>query len=750
MSFRAAIRQNNQRQQRLANKLSKRNLPSNQSNQQPNDHQQQSGQPPIAKKQKSDNNTSNNNDSTSNNQQSRSNKQHVVSSLFTNNTHVDIENSKDSEESDHDVNANTDDGQNPSNAPLASTSSFEGANLHPLLIQHLKNKLDINSPTPIQMLALPTLLQSSHQDKTKSVLSSRDIFLQSQTGSGKTLTYLLPIIQDLLPLGELSFIDRSIGTLAIILAPTRELARQIYDVLESLLKLSLTLNGVPDEQQPRLTRWLVGGLLTGGSTRTHEKARLRKGCPILVSTPGRLLDHLQNTTSFNVSKCRWLVLDEADRLMDLGFEETITGILKSLEGRRKLTKKAVEEGTLAEVGGWDFDYRRRNILCSATIRQDIQSFASQQLLNPIILKESDIKSSHRKDGEEEEKFTPPSQLSQKYIQTPLKLRLVTLLSLLRTLIINKTNMDQGNRVIVFFSCTHSVDLHFHLFGGMTMSNNEAKDTNDKLFVNCPILPKTKIFRLHGSMTLQQRIDTVKSFTNKEIEEPSILFCTSVASRGLDMPLVRAVVQVDLPTEGVNEYVHRVGRTARAGKGGEAYSLILPSEMGYIDHLVNKLDSNHKSIKLHPLSVENVLKNGFGGQGKEFESRATDVQTSLERWVISSPDNANLARHAYLSHVRAYATHPIEERKFFHVKLLHLGHLAKSFALRETPTTASSTKHEAHSKDAAKIQATEQKMQESVRKIGKITKRQGELGGNDANEFQTSLSGYDMKPNKRKR
>ena len=153
----------------------------------------------------------------------------------------------------------------------------------------------------------------------------RDVLLQAQTGSGKTLTYLLPILQSLLPLSEESFIDRSVGTLAIVLAPTRELARQIYQVLERLLTLSLS---TPEEGEVprRRSRWIVPGLLTGGSTKNHEKQRLRKGCPILVSTPGRLLDHLQNTASLDVGKCRWLVLDEADRLLEMGFELSLIHI----------------------------------------------------------------------------------------------------------------------------------------------------------------------------------------------------------------------------------------------------------------------------------------------------------------------------------------------------------------------------------------------------------------------------------------
>ncbi|QRW21641.1 DEAD/DEAH box helicase [Rhizoctonia solani] len=249
----------------------------------------------------------------------------------------------------------------PSNAPLTDSSTFEGLGLDPLITAHIQTKLGISKPTLVQRASLTAL---THQSAT----TDRDAFIQSQTGSGKTLAFLLPIIQDLLPLSSLSYIDRSIGTLAIIIAPLANL----------LNRYRITGDAEADQDAgPRLTRWLVSGLLTGGATRAHEKARLRKGVPILVSTPGRLLDHLQNTESFNVSKCRWLVLDEADRLMELGFEETLT----------KMTEMAVKEGILGrEVGGWDWERRRRTILCSATIREDVQKLAGMALQQPIVIK----------------------------------------------------------------------------------------------------------------------------------------------------------------------------------------------------------------------------------------------------------------------------------------------------------------------------------------------------------------------------
>lgn len=692
----------------------------------------------------------------------------------------------------------------PSNAPL-DTSTFAGLGLDPLIINHLQTKMHIEKPTSIQRAALPALLSSTEEDT-----SARDVFIQSQTGSGKTLSFLLPIIQDLLPLSSLSYIDRSIGTLAIIIAPTRELAKQISDVLEALLQMRLR---PPDESPddpssgPRLTRWLVSGLLTGGSTRQHEKARLRKGIPILVSTPGRLLDHLQNTASFNVGKCRWLVLDEADRLMELGFEETITGIVKGLDGRRKLAKQAVEEGKSMEVGGWDWERRRRTILCSATIREDVQKLAGTTLLNPIVIKASQadeplkaLDPSKAVEDASGNKFTPPSQLSQKYMIVPLKLRLVALIALLRNLLA-QTHGKRTSKIIVFLSCTDSVDYHWNLLGGTTMggedesgsdsdSNSEEgsedeedgakqdKKANNGIETKSPLLPGASIYRLHGSLPLQMRLASLKGFaavpkTNGSKTDngstSSILLCTSVASRGLDLPLVRAVIQYDLPTEGgATEYVHRVGRTARVGKGGEAWSFVAPSEQEWVKWVEAKMQGDQpvedkkSTIALQPVPVDDVLRNGFGGQGREFEERATEVQLSFERWVLRSKENAESARKAFLSHIRAYATHPSDEKHIFHVKHLHLGHLAKAFALREAPSAV--TGANAKAKKSAKAKAAknarkpkgargaddaedfdvgdaEKRMEQVVRAQGRLTKKGGKMVSSGTGEFQLAGGDY---------
>ncbi|KAJ7702982.1 P-loop containing nucleoside triphosphate hydrolase protein [Mycena rosella] len=698
----------------------------------------------------------------------------------------------------------------PSNAPLADSSSFSGLGLDPLIAAHLVNKMNIDKPTSIQRAVLPAVFSTASQEA-----AARDVFIQSQTGSGKTLSFLLPIIQDLLPLSSLSYIDRSIGTLAIIIAPTRELAKQISDVLEALLQLRLRPGEEsaedPGSSSARLTRWLVSGLLTGGATRTHEKARLRKGLPIIVSTPGRLLDHLQNTSSFNVAKCRWLVLDEADRLMELGFEETITGIIQGLDGRKKLALQAMEEGKGMEVGGWDWSRRRRTMLCSATIREDVQKLAGKALINPMMIKatEAEPLSGQKIASISDlpnapaaiEKFTPPSQLSQKYVVVPLKLRLVALVALLRSLIA-QSQARRGTKIIVFLSCTDSVDFHWNLLGGSAMGGEdepapaeadsdadsdddvEPQPIGDKVEVKSSLLPDTSIFRLHGSLPTPTRLASLRGFSGASSKgkgpppsSSSVLLCTSVASRGLDLPLVRAVIQYDLPTEGgATEYVHRVGRTARAGKGGEAWSMVSPSESEWVKWVEGKMRGEEaagdedRNITLSGVSIDSVLRGGFGGKGSEYEARATEVQLAFERWVLRKKENAGFARKAFLSHMRAYATHPSSEKHIFHVRHLHLGHLAKSFALRDAPKSVSTagavgkapprkekererkpkktaaaatdaadgapvTKKRAREWEVDHSGEAERRMQEVVRSQGRLTKKGGVMMSSGASEFQ---------------
>jgi len=175
--------------------------------------------------------------------------------------------------------------------------------------------------------------------------------VKAQTGSGKTLAYLIPMVQKLQEsTQQTNNFKRAEGTQALILAPTRELSLQIFDVLKQILKPF---------------HWIVPGIVIGGEKRKSEKARLRKGVNILIATPGRLLDHLNNTACFKYDNIKWLILDEADRLLDLGFERDIKNIITIIDKAQTTT--------------------RQSALISATLREGVKRLATISLNNPIFL-----------------------------------------------------------------------------------------------------------------------------------------------------------------------------------------------------------------------------------------------------------------------------------------------------------------------------------------------------------------------------
>ncbi|GAA5884982.1 hypothetical protein JCM16303_006503 [Sporobolomyces ruberrimus] len=730
----------------------------------------------------------------------------------------------------------------PSNAPLTHTvtpdDDDEEEEVDPApeltklglmkeLVTALSTKLGITGPTACQAGAVPRLISSSKNPAS----FEHDAILRAQTGSGKTLTFLLPMLQDLLTLPAHLLVpppstsnpstsnsssststnanpDRSIGTLSIILAPTRELASQIHTVLSSLL------SSLPYSSTYTISpRSLTACLLVGGANRTHEKRRLRKGCPIVVATPGRLLDHLKTTESFRLAGqavkekkkslapggrgnannaplgvrggggavnarggasqggggkeeelgLRWLVVDECDRLMDLGFEEQMRGILEDLEKRSPSSSTASSFSNQSNK-----KKRRRTILCSATasegvdrlaglimgeegkipavvgaredvkvrepVRRDLTVVGADKGKKRAAEDDDDVEGEENVEGGDEEQvvekslvdlpsgFTPPSQLLHHYLVVPPKLRFVSLIALLRKLLV-KSRTEGGMKILVFMSCTDAVDFWWKALGGMKLGREGDEDDEEEqmekdeeeesggskkksLASLHPLLPSIPVYRLHGSLPLQTRLASLQAFSTKykigeaggkregEETQDAVLLCTSVAARGLDVKNVGCVVQVDAPTEGgITEYVHRVGRTARAGAQGSAYSFLLPSETPYAQMLedgINNAESSstkkNKTTRLREVGVEEVLRDGYGG-GKgtrEFETRATDVQMGFERWANGSEENAALARKAFQAHIRAYATHPSAEKHIFNTKSLHLGHLAKSFGMREAP------------------------------------------------------------------
>ncbi|KAF2747755.1 DEAD-domain-containing protein [Sporormia fimetaria CBS 119925] len=585
----------------------------------------------------------------------------------------------------------------PSNAPLSSElDTFTSLGLSPSVAAHLLNKMEIKAPTAIQKAAVSQLLKEDS-----------DAFIQAETGSGKTLAYLLPIVQRLIELSANmkkrkvdEAVQRNSGLFAIVLAPTRELSKQIATVLEKLLGCA---------------HWLVAGTVIGGEKKKSEKARLRKGLNILVATPGRLADHLEHTQALDVSNVRWLVLDEGDRLMELGFEEEIQKIVGNLNNRMRAKKDAS-----SQIPG--LPEKRTTILCSATMKMDVERLGQISLKDAVHISKDPKDKDAEMDGEDEDHaFQAPAQLKQSFAVVAPKLRLVSLISFLKRAFARKGSVM---KVIVFISCADSVDFHFDIFtNDLVESSEETKDeptteaaTQDSSNQKKPkgskgaiaqadptkltvthatssiLSPKTHTvtaYRLHGSLPQSLRTSTLAHFTKNK--EPAVLFATDVASRGLDLPNVDLVVEFD-PAFAREDHLHRIGRTARAGRDGRACIFLQPGcEEGYVSILKSDRKDGEVGVHIARQDAPEILKKGLvtsgvvGKDRNEYMEKATDLQLQIERWILASPARLESARRAYQSHVRAYATHGAAERVYFDIKQLHLGHLAKAFGLRERPS-----------------------------------------------------------------
>lgn len=582
----------------------------------------------------------------------------IVSSLFTSNRAKQTSENKNKH--------NSDDKVVPSNAPLTD-DSFEGLGVGSLVVSHLENKMRIQKPTSIQKVVIPQILQNA--DKT-------DFFIHAQTGSGKTLAYLLPIFSAILGMGD--HIDRKSGCFALIIAPTRELASQIYHVTTMLANCC---------------HYLVPCLLIGGERKKSEKARLRKGCNFIIGTPGRILDHFQNTKVIKEqmqSSLRYVVLDEGDKLMELGFEETINQIMEIVNSMDVITRKYPK-----------LPNRIVHLLCSATKNNEVAKLSKRSLDNYKVISIGGKKDTMM------DNTSVPDQLLQKVVIAPPKLRLITLAGVLDG--IQKKPLDAGSvakRTIVFLSCADSVDYHFEVFSGNDgLYKNLVGDSVRVLSKGNKILPSIKdeelpgiiCYKLHGSLSQQMRTMTLKHFATDSEQTKGkhlILFCTDVASRGLDLPDVSTVIEFD-PPFAVEDHLHRIGRTARAGRSGEALLFLLPGEEeGYLDYIQkyhpkgwDLLDAE-KDVLIKAFNDIDVARNDkeIKSTGKTFEwdTNATTWHLNVERRILENEQFKEQATKGYISHVRAYATHISAEKQYFNLKGVHLGHLAKSFGLRDRP------------------------------------------------------------------
>ncbi|XP_043469851.1 probable ATP-dependent RNA helicase CG8611 [Leptopilina heterotoma] len=615
--------------------------------------------------------------------------------------------------------------------------NFSDLDIHPYSVSNLEQNMQITKMTTVQQKGIPV------------ILSGKDVLIRSQTGSGKTLTYSLPIIELLQKITPK--ITRNSGLKALVVVPTRELALQTYECFLKLVKPFM---------------WIVPGYLVGGEKRKAEKARLRRGCNILVATPGRLLDHIKHTEALKLNDVSYFVLDEADRMLDMGYEKDISGIVSALKMsssdpketgydplkmlRENVIKKFSDDTEEAEEENVDLknmddkeeenvdvkrvynsgsemdseneDYfvgknrktikekqsnlmsidnreivddspsdlnqsTRQTILLSATLTQAVEKLAGLTMKNPTFVDaaKENLELSGDNLSDINEDLIVPQSVVQSYIITPPKLRLVSLSAFIR----GKCLSSGQHKILVFMATQDMIDYHTEILN-LILSKPEDDDDEDS-----DPLVDVEFFKLHGSMSQKERTEVFKTFKKAN---SGVLFCTDVAARGLDLPKVDCVVQYTGPLS-ARDYVHRIGRTARAGSSGTATIFLTPPEIEF----VRMLESRRIRIKQDDMNDVLAKLLGHLSKYRSQEAAAIALQNEFENLVHENKRLHEKACKAYISWIRFYASYPREMREIFDRKELHLGHYAKSFALRDPPQKISGIGKTIREKEGTKQQ-----------------------------------------------
>ena len=366
---------------------------------------------------------------------------------------------------------------------------FSSLALDPLILRAIE-ETGYTEPTPIQDQAIPH------------VIAGRDLMAMAQTGTGKTAAFTLPMLQRLLPHASTSASPARHPIRALVLTPTRELAIQVHESVVTYSK------HVP----------LRTTVVYGGTDIKAQKPALMNGVEILVATPGRLLDHVESR-NLQLNQVQILILDEADRMLDMGFMPDLKRILALLPKQRQ------------------------TLLFSATFSEDIKKLAQEFLVDPIT-----VETARRNAAGEN--------IKQSVLMVNHHDKFHALVELIRS---------RGVNQVLIFTRTKLSAAHVAKQLGHSGLSADA---------------------IHGDKTQQERIKALDAFKSGAV---MALVATDVAARGLDIDQLPLVINFELPTH-AEDYVHRIGRTGRAGASGEAVSLVDSEEerrLVEIEKLLNR-------------------------------------------------------------------------------------------------------------------------------------------------------------------
>ncbi|KAI1382802.1 ATP-dependent rRNA helicase spb4 [Hypoxylon trugodes] len=422
---------------------------------------------------------------------------------------------------------------------------------------------------------------------------NKDVVVEAVTGSGKTLSFLLPLVHRILRQDEPT---KRHHVAAIIVAPTKELAGQIHGALASLIAFhpessDLIPHLTGEEKRPETTSpVIVPQLLSGGSTTTPAQDLsffLRASPNVLISTPGRLVELLSSPhvhcpqSSFEV-----LILDEADRLLDLGFKADLQKILSRLPKQR------------------------RTGLFSASVSEAVGEIIRVGLRNPVKVA---VKVKSLKTGGIIEERRTPASLQMSYLATPASHKWPSLVQLLDKL------DPRPQKSIVFLSTCAAVDYFSHILPSLLPEGFD-------------------LVSLHGKYDAKVREKNFAKFLNAA--QPSILLTTDVAARGLDFPQVDLVVQIDPPSD-PKSFLHRCGRAGRAGRRGLSVVFLQPAEADYIPFL------EIRKTPITPLEQPSI---------SITDDNAQSITVKIRDIIRKDRALHDKAQRAFVSWVRSYSKH----------------------------------------------------------------------------------------------
>ncbi|CAK9219563.1 unnamed protein product [Sphagnum troendelagicum] len=420
-----------------------------------------------------------------------------------------------------------------------SAKSFTELNISRPLIRACE-ALGYKRPTPIQAACIPL------------ALTGRDICGSAVTGSGKTAAFGLPILERLL------FRPRRIPAIRVlILTPTRELAVQVHSMLQKLAQFTDVSCCL-----------VVGGL----SSKVQETA-LRARPDIVVATPGRMIDHLHNAQSVGLEELAILVLDEADRLLELGFTKEVHELVRMCPKRRQ------------------------TMLFSATMTEEVDALVQLSLNSPVRL--SADPSTKR-----------PVTLSEEVVKI-------------------RPALEGDKEAVLLALCTRTFRSKVIIFSGTKVEAHRLKI----LFG----LSGLKAAELHGNLTQAMRLDALESFRKQEVD---YLIATDVAARGLDIMGVETVVNFHCPRD-ITMYVHRVGRTARAGREGCAVTFVTERERSLLKSIAKRAGSKLQNRQVAPAAI---AKWRSKIEGMEDDVRAVQQEEREERALRKAEMEANKAQN----------------------------------------------------------------------------------------------------------